>query len=106
MNTDDVRRRLEALGAAMEWIVLVPLDTKVGGGNRTDKYNLVETPDGYHVGMYERGKMRPGVHYSDLAAACRKVAEISRRMAADHRAHQARMQRWQREATEKGQTKD
>lgn len=107
MNTDDVRRRLEALGAAMEWIVLVPADTKVDGWRREDKQNLVETSDGYITGFYERGRLGGGgTFFSDLDAACQRIAKNSRRMAEDHRKSKAREARWRREAAEREQVKE
>ena len=81
MNTAEVRRRLEALGAAMEWIILVPKGGDVPGWKREDMYNLIETEDGYVVSAYERGRVRAAHSFSDIEAACQDITRRSQRSA-------------------------
>lgn len=74
MNVKEARRKLEGLGAPMDWICIVPLDSKMAGWKRAEKANLIETADGFLVAGYERAKVFGAASFDNLDAACRKVA--------------------------------
>ena len=77
----------------MDRVVVVPQGTFVPGWQRADKYNLVETDNGFVVGVYERGKLRAQKHASDLGTACRMIAEWTSKEEENERRYRKRASR-------------
>lgn len=80
MNTSEVRRRLETLGAVMEHVVIVPQAASIPGWKREEKWNLVETANGYVASLFNRGQMGDRPRFDDLDEACRFVAARSKEL--------------------------
>ena len=90
MDANEIRRRLEAMGAAMDYILLVPKERNVPDLRREGRYNLVETDDGWTVCSYERGAFNERA-FTDLDEACREITTRAQRSVDQRRRHQAKL---------------
>ena len=88
MNANEIWRRLEVMGAATEYILLVPKERDVPDLRREGGYNLVgPMTDGSSART--NAARNAQTHFTDLDEACREITTRAQRIVDHRRRYQA-----------------